>query len=1332
MVELSNPGFWGIGPKVESQTDAPFPQDETNPFTAAAKLYGWNALGGGLVGLESNDPDIRAFKRDHAVAAGLTELAGYVTPYAGWAKLSTKIPQMAKVMSNLSKVEKVDKSPFLSGAMKEIVRFAPLEAGRLSTNAFLGDFLADHLDAYNIGTGAVAAEAAANLAIGGVVGGAFEKLLSGGGLFKARAPRANYPGANLDDPVQLQLRKLREAKAQASQEQLAELEAYENSLIRQIFNEQPKKGMKLGSTYVQPSSAMKGLASSKITAENEKESARAIARLFNVNEAPAANIASIRLSSLDPSAQGALKAVAELPDGFEDLMQFPRLLRPGSIRKAKELNKILRDKMDSVDGDLAYMAREGQDGLYVVAKRLTAMGKAGPQDEWLLFKTDSPGKFFKDREEWGKTLLGRSAWLLDELDPNLKSAVGVPLFDDVARVNATLRATDYSQFKGEQGLAAKAANAILKKAGLDPANTQLYQGAVRWAKDHLEPAMTYFSHNPLAAKLWTLAKTSYEGAKGYADELFYGVPEVNASSPLKAMLLSDVPGTISHSDNNIAQLIDDVYQDADEVAALHRAWLENLSVEEAVKQGLGPMGAKLLTALEKVDNIVLEQMGKAEAAAGVPKRSRFEPLANHYMISHRWRGDWRVPVWSAEGKKLIGVGSGDNVSEARHAAERIKEIAESKGFPAKIDRETLRGDLSYDRKLKKQLLDQQKDPTFKALYRKIQGTVSAPARMKDRHDVAGFIGSDRPWTKTELKNIVHGNLRESFNRIADLSFETVAYRQKAMLAGQDKETLLMLNKRIDMLKGGQGPIGKITNDVADKVLSPFVGKNSASKIVGAMNKGMFALELGFINTAYVMANALTFLQTSMPFAAFVTSAAPERVAKVMSWFPVQGAKTAGHVGVLDIFKLTGRAFRNMANPPDELKAMFPRLTKEGVWDAKFVEDTVGENSRIASDFKSALKGDEGFSRWIGSVAGILPGASEKFSRGHAAFMGYELGKLFNLTDEHLYQFVKEFTEKTMFNYSAADRPLIITGPFGASFGLFKNWMMHYMNWMLTFAGEGLKHGNWNPLLMATAGTTAVGGLPGIVGFGALDSLQKMFTDKTALQLTYETFGGDKDNVGLGDAVYYGLPGLLGFSLQNQMAMPFADATRDASGLASFAYWDRMKAFGGMVGDAYDQYNATGGHPLTDQHVADGFVRAFAPKALYRAFSMNGGFSDSIRSLSSGYPTIDDLPVPQRAAYMLGVNPRKVEMGFEVANELWRDNTKRLAKIQAYGQEWADATEARDYRALKALSVRAVLENVDMSSVIASANSRLAKRREGMIDRQFSPEALYPYRKANLW
>ena len=129
----------------------------------------------------------------------------------------------------------------------------------------------------------------------------------------------------------------------------------------------------------------------------------------------------------------------------------------------------------------------------------------------------------------------------------------------------------------------------------------------------------------------------------------------------------------------------------------------------------------------------------------------------------------------------------------------------------------------------------------------------------------------------------------------------------------------------------------------------------------------------------------------------------------------------------------------------------------------------------------------------------------------------------------------------MYNYSAADRPRVFTGPLGTVFGQFKNWSAHYIANMLEYAGEGFNHNNWSPLVWQMAGTTAIGGVSATALYPMAETVNGWISDKSLMENIYTRMGGGSgDAMGgnLADGVFMGLPMFAGLSLSGSAADPF--------------------------------------------------------------------------------------------------------------------------------------------------------------------------------------------------
>ena len=389
----------------------------------------------------------------------------------------------------------------------------------------------------------------------------------------------------------------------------------------------------------------------------------------------------------------------------------------------------------------------------------------------------------------------------------------------------------------------------------------------------------------------------------------------------------------------------------------------------------------------------------------------------------------------------------------------------------------------------------------------------------------------------------------------------------------------------------------------------------------------------------------------------------------------------------------------MRKPDEVLRHHFQKAGQEGVWDPRMVEEFVGKNAGQILNFKSVLKGDQGYVEWMKNVSEFLPGMSEKFARGNAFAVGHIVGRDFmRLQEDALYTFAKEFTQNTMYLYGASDRARLITGPVGSLFGMFKNWQMHYMSQMLEYTGEGFLRGNWKPLLWQTGGTAAIGGAAGTPVWGIADAMSEWMTDKSAMEHLFEAWpAAGEDFTGVSDTVYLGLPALLGVSLQTSAASPGADPARDAGMLMSFVHWDRMKATGKAIGSAVEQFGATGNLPLDSDHVRQQFVRAFAPKTVLSWGAGHSGCNPAEpRYRLSTVQRSEGLGAA--GVYVSRSTLAGFDLGYALQEKLWADQEARRTAVSAAGEAMAEAQEAGAWHEVHSIMERAMLQGLPMDSV----------------------------------
>lgn len=1244
-----------------------------------------------LVGVEP-PLDVQKWNAEHPVLSFGAGMAGMSVPYFGWAKAATKIPKLAEAIAAADKIAKTE-APFLGAAKREAITFLPFEAARVAGSAIGGEELAKSMGTTFAGADEVAMQAGFDLAILSGAGGVISKALS----FGKKAPeRTPLSGVNLRDAPQLQLRQAMQTEIDNN----TPLPDAINTLKRMIRVE----GLGENGKYV-----------------GALEDGRAgdLNRLFKTKETP--GLLRMRFMrgnspdtfSTDKQWQDAAGA-AEIMDKWQ-FTKFPRYVLPKSKKAANQIESAILGSLKAVDSNRGwYFGRDLEDSLFIMARKLPATDNK-KFDSWVVFKTDTPSAFVPQAELFAESLKKRSAGFSNYTEKTI-SEIGSPVWDAAAKT-AKMPLVETRGLDPRKTKFAAITDKLAEATGTKDLEALNRLGG--FVRNYLAPAMVQFAHDPRAARAVAIANAAKTMAEAETERLFHGGRVLNEK--IKNVYQAIVSGAEPPAGRDSLKVaLDSLKKNKDQSEIFKQIWEKNATREEAVALGAEGEALKVWDMLHEIQGGLLEGQTKIKSSMG-PDAAALGP--HHLNISKHWVGDYRIPLM--EGKKVIGYSSGITLDAARKEAEAVAKIALDEGrllrAGAPIEMKNFEGELELFKRLSPADVNVFNNLRAK-VYSREQGENLLERRVRG-HAEAKSIDEIEKAIYRQIKNFKMHEARTATRAAIQGDLNKIAL--------ENPRTAEELNKRIGYVYGELGPISKGINKAFDTVFEPALGKNSASKIVAAGNKYLFRVTLGFLNTGFNLANMLTFVQTGLPHLAYLASAAPGRVMKYYTHWPLEGTKSMADVGVMDIFKLAGQSFREMGKPTKQLLKHFERGAAEGVWDPRFVEEFVGEQSRKAISMRGALTGEQPFSESLAVMADFIPATTEKFARGHAFTLGHIFFRdIAGVTDdEMLYQLSKQFVEKSQYLYSTGDRAALITGPLGSVFGLFKNWPMHYISWMLEYTGEAFMRGNWKPLLFMTGGTTAVGGIAALPFYGAADTVSQWLTDESVMQHTYSQFGAAKrDEAVMSDAVFYGLPAMLGFSIQNQVAAPFADPGADAARLMQFAWWDRMKYFGKLGGSIVDQMAATGQNPISDQQTLNMFLRTFAPKNIYRTAQVIQ--DESLRSLTTGYP-VANVSVAERVAFGFGLNPRFIERSYRVADELWDDQTKRLAAVSKYGQAYFEAQSSGDFAGMKNIITRAMFEGVDVSSVIKSAKARMAKNNEPLIERQFSPEAVLGYKKLGL-
>lgn len=1270
----------------------------------------WNFNPQSLIGDKPNE-DLQEWQAERPIADLLSSMLGSAPWYAagaglGGAAVKTALPRLAGSLARGSAL--ATRAPIGAAAARTAVELVPFEAARLGASAA---FAQDPEALKDTGIGA-----GLDLATAGLFGAGAQFLR------QLRVPRVEDPGHRLkqifpdfDETL-------------SAQEQLQRME-----LMKRNIKPEEKEVQDMLDAGIASRRAM-----IRYEGAGEKNyiggfvdggDAKDFRRFFKTQQTDVEGASVLRRRFMTRPVGGFkdeeswLQAWREtgLPEEAMGYIQFPRHISFGKEAGAKDFQDSVRKNLKPV-GDNWWLREEKDTGLYVVAKKLVGTDEVStPADKWVLFKTSEPNQLIGPDVVAGSA--NRAAVFYKKVQEKMDAAAKAELRKSTPEALDAIDDAFVEALPKQKWLQKIAPTTSRMKEMLPDElltatkemQTQLGEHW-QWAKGLIAPAQAQFRYAPQADYVRMRAQNMYAAADAKANSALYGdqwnSPDKNLfKSVLGQRKVGGLKGAIDLLDEKA---------DMPLVTSIIGRRLNLKEADDLLSAMPGEQRQRIMRFLTAADEAQGKMFAEVRGTQKVAGLAQTEPLEGHYGVPHTWKGTWRMRVEDEVGR-TVAYGSGRTADEALASARKLSE--RYGGRPA-WDRPR-RADAASD-ELAADLIgrmQRKRDLTLKNLGGK-------PLTHNERLGVLGYMGQDTPLTKDELFDIMRAHFGRQYKYTADT---LVRHKLAADVieSGRQygKEVFDQLNYRLAKMSGTKGWIDRATNEGVDKLLAPALGHNSADKIASTVNQVEFGLTQLFGNLAFPISNAFTFVQTALPKIALVLRTPPQRLMEFYHFAPLfdKAGQAKGITGILEPLKITGRAFKSMANPDDVEREIFNRGAREGVVAPKYVEEFLGEKSRMAGTVKELFQGKGGWGKLIRNLSEWPAAKTEEFSRAHALMIGTVLGRrLFGLDAsmsakdrELLYQFAKQFAFRTMYQYSTADRAKIFNGPIGGMFGLFKNWMFHNIADFGTYAGEAGR-GNLAPLAYALAGTGAVAGVGGLPLYGAADQVSKWMTDKSLMQQIYGTFGSP-DESSFSDAVYYGLPALAGVSLQSTTAGPFSSPVKDFSFLFNFALLERMKKVGMLFGDSIAQWDA-GQNPFEQERTLDLATYAFGPRTLYKALAqVEDGALKSIRNGRS----IADVEGMKLAgvdtnwlANTFGLTPTKIARAYELSEELHTEQAQLQRMTSQYGEAYARALERADSEGMAAVISRALAAGADLGKVMRSAQARVRAEQRDALEYDF--------------
>jgi len=1257
----------------------------SSAVSAIPEMFGMNP---GALGLDRDATE--AWRATHPIGGFVSETIPNLVGMGGGAALGgrligrvmlgaaervglTATAQVARVVAQ--QTPRIAQMPLATGAVAGALELVPFEAARLGAAAVLGD---------EGSVGQIAGSAALDLALGSVFTGGLHWYRNAGSRDADSVMRGIVNGYDGRMSAQEKLGMLLQERAAGTgtPQSLELIESRIRGLENEIRTAVPTRTDRYVDTLVgdvDPAPIDRLFRPRAVAATGPRASTDMLRRQFTVGERGFANGAEWE----------AIAQQAGLQDGWMANVQYPRVL---DVRSPAVLTKTLRtlEKHLPLVEDGWRFGRETNSGLAIMVKEL-------PNGRFVLFKTATPSQFIKP--SLFDVLENRGMSYLQRVERPLRRAQNEELLAKVGD-DAALNRTAGLQ----RDITPEAMDTVRRGGTVENYMNMLPEGMrqigkegsdlVRSTWDFIKSGIAstdaLFRKAPGAAALrliingvqdivnakvanWTVGRVGVEEGKNL---IWRSMRPRGGVQPLLTAL----------SENEFQHAVRAISSGGtlDSARAYLKLTVDNPELEN-----------KIMSLLEWTSRAASETAQEIHLTEAVLRgKGRFASNEANYGFNHMWLGEHRARVLDDNGK-VLGVGAGRSsnaaLANARNIARETGGTVEAKSFigNSKEDEQLLR-----QIRANRENIGIQGPAAREAIFRGGDAGQISKSEFYKLFE-AKVVGEHKLLGDTIIREHLGGDISNVRRMYGDRVADDLEYRVRIML-------------------GEKGIVDKAFNAVVDKALKPWIGANSASKLVQMYNKLEFS-NLVFMSPGYLIQQMMAPIQTVLPGVGHLLNTNAAGWQRFMDFSPAFGlnGKPIGFQGTLAPLRLMAAAGRSIFRPNSGEARDLGRAVSEGVIRPGFIDEMAGPTSRFgqavgegfASGSTMTERATNGAVNLLRMFSTIPAARVEELSRAYSFMAGRHIAIARGITDEEqIFQVAKRFANRTMYQYSAADRPKIFNGPAGGMFGLFKNWVFQNINDLSLYTHEAYRHGSFQPLMLALGGQAALAGVGGTAISGVADGLSRFFTDKSLMQHLYEAHLGDGPNGhNVTDALYFGLPGFLGVSLQNQLASIGADPQQDINFLHNFVAFRRGQKISTLINYFTDQWRANG-NPMASRRTWDMINYAVGPRVTYKLFSeVEDG---ALRSIRDGRP-ITEITDPQDAwINALGLQPTRIARAYEASTRLFERRAEHRAATARLGEAYARAVESGDQHAITFILRRAFETGSDVASVMRSGATRV--------------------------